>query len=73
MLKRVGSYYKRACLYVLDFILILPSQLTPSKKGPMDILVQTLRKEGFFALYKGSFLLRSVLTQEPDFEGFKEC
>jgi solute carrier family 25 carnitine/acylcarnitine transporter 20/29 len=22
-------------------------------KGPMDILMQTIRKEGFFALYKG--------------------
>lgn len=25
-------------------------------KGPMDILTQTIRKEGFFALYKGEFL-----------------
>ena len=23
------------------------------QKGPMDILTQTIRKEGFFALYKG--------------------
>ncbi|KAI0632244.1 mitochondrial carrier [Trametes polyzona] len=31
------------------------AQTAPSGmfKGPMDILVQTLRKEGFFALYKG--------------------
>lgn len=25
----------------------------PNQRGPSDILVQTLRKEGFFALYKG--------------------
>ena len=25
-----------------------------AQKGPMDILAQTLRKEGFFALYKGA-------------------
>ncbi|OJT10636.1 Mitochondrial substrate carrier family protein G [Trametes pubescens] len=31
------------------------AQTAPSSmfKGPMDILTQTLRKEGFFALYKG--------------------
>ncbi|KAF8161585.1 mitochondrial carrier domain-containing protein [Crassisporium funariophilum] len=30
------------------------AQIAPSSvKGPMDILSQTLRKEGFFALYKG--------------------
>ncbi|KAI0960751.1 hypothetical protein AcV7_000049 [Taiwanofungus camphoratus] len=27
--------------------------MSREQKGPMDILVQTLRKEGFFALYKG--------------------
>ena len=26
-----------------------------TQKGPMDILTQTLRNEGFFALYKGTF------------------
>lgn len=26
-----------------------------AQKGPMDILTQTLRNEGFFALYKGVF------------------
>jgi Mitochondrial carrier protein len=25
----------------------------PRQRGPMDILLQTVRKEGFFALYKG--------------------
>ncbi|KAK0469560.1 mitochondrial carrier [Desarmillaria tabescens] len=29
------------------------AQIAPSSKGPMDILIQTVRKEGFFALYKG--------------------
>ncbi|KAK0480128.1 mitochondrial carrier [Armillaria novae-zelandiae] len=29
------------------------AQIAPSSKGPMDILVQTVRKEGSFALYKG--------------------
>ncbi|KAF9022943.1 mitochondrial carrier [Hymenopellis radicata] len=29
------------------------AQIAPSSKGPMDILTQTLKKEGFFALYKG--------------------
>ncbi|KAJ3934763.1 MAG: mitochondrial carrier domain-containing protein [Lentinula lateritia] len=31
------------------------AQIAPSKrhKGPMDIIAQTVRKEGFFALYKG--------------------
>ncbi|KAI0688977.1 mitochondrial carrier [Cytidiella melzeri] len=29
------------------------AQIAPSWNGPMDILKQTLRKEGFFALYKG--------------------
>lgn len=27
------------------------------QKGPMDIFVQTIRKEGFFALYKGKLAL----------------
>ena len=31
-----------------------------AQKGPMDILTQTLRKEGFFALYKGAY--RSYLV-----------
>ncbi|TFK64288.1 mitochondrial carrier [Pluteus cervinus] len=29
------------------------AQIAPSSKGPMDILIRTLQKEGFFALYKG--------------------
>ena len=29
-----------------------------TQKGPMDILTPTLRHEGFFALYKGTFSLR---------------
>ena len=30
------------------------------QNGPMDILKQTVRKEGFFALYKGTYLLSKV-------------
>ncbi|KAJ7033759.1 mitochondrial carrier [Mycena alexandri] len=29
------------------------AQIAPKHKGPMDIIMQTIRKEGFFALYKG--------------------
>ncbi|KAN0125674.1 Mitochondrial carrier domain containing protein, partial [Russula decolorans] len=31
------------------------AQVAPSSKGPMDILMQTMRKEGILALYKGMF------------------
>lgn len=44
------------------------AQTSPSGmfKGPMDILAQTVRKEGFFALYKGE---NSTCYQEKyDFE-----
>ncbi|KAG8734511.1 hypothetical protein FRC10_011691 [Ceratobasidium sp. 414] len=36
---------------------IAPTLTRWPQKGPMDILTQTVRKEGFFALYKGNFEL----------------
>jgi hypothetical protein len=33
------------------------------QNGPMDILKQTIRKEGFFALYKGMEAHRFLLVE----------
>ena len=33
------------------------------QKGPMDILTQTIRKEGFFALWKGMCILLFVVLE----------
>ncbi len=38
------------------------SSESASQKGPMDILSQTVRKEGVLALYKGSLRLASLTT-----------
>ena len=36
-----------------------------SKKGPMDILVKTVRKEGILALYKGPPLFPPISIMNP--------
>lgn len=38
---------------LFDVVYTYAGITTILKKGPMDILTQTLRKEGFLALYKG--------------------
>ncbi len=43
-------------MFVSAILLLFPALFPDyaSKKGPMDILIQTMRKEGVLALYKGS-------------------
>jgi hypothetical protein len=46
---------QRACSYVCHaYTQSLEYANKDSQKGPLDICLQTVRKEGFFALYKGS-------------------
>lgn len=47
-------YRGNVCAYARAWVKLLLTIELNGQKGPMDILVQTLRKEGFFALYKGT-------------------
>lgn len=45
-------------MFVSKFLVVFPRiEITVYQAGPMDVLLQTLRKEGFFALYKGTYYL----------------
>ena len=46
-------FAQRTCLSVLFPFRCHPSSEPALQKGPMDILAQTMRKEGVLALYKG--------------------
>lgn len=52
--KRTNFGCCRGNVCMLRMFIVHISGTYASKKGPMDILTQTLRNEGFFALYKGS-------------------
>ena len=56
-IREITNTPQMACLWASKIAtactLLSTVRLWLLQKGPMDILVQTVRKEGFFALYKG--------------------